>query len=88
MRRLVQEAMILKDDSAERAIRTRPEVIECYRMTGDADYLLRVVCADFVAFERFLLDRQNSTERLFPLARPPDYSLGGRPRGEKLRERQ
>lgn len=40
----------------ETAILTRPEVMECYLMTGDADYLLRVVCADLVAYERFLLD--------------------------------
>ena len=40
----------------ENAIRTRPEVMECYLMTGDADYLLRVVCADLAAYERFLLD--------------------------------
>jgi Lrp/AsnC family transcriptional regulator, leucine-responsive regulatory protein len=40
----------------ETAILTRPEVMECYLMTGDADYLLRVVCADLGAFERFLLD--------------------------------
>jgi len=40
----------------ERAILTRPEVMECYLMTGDADYLLRVVCADLAAYERFVLD--------------------------------
>lgn len=40
----------------ESAILTRPEVMECYLMTGDADYLLRVVCADLFAYERFLLD--------------------------------
>ena len=40
----------------ESAVRTRPEVMECYLMTGDADYLLRVVCADLAAYERFLLD--------------------------------
>jgi Lrp/AsnC family leucine-responsive transcriptional regulator len=40
----------------ERAILTRPEVMECYLMTGDADYLLRVVCSDLGAYERFLLD--------------------------------
>ena len=40
----------------EGAILTRPEVMECYLMTGDADYLLRVVCADLAAYERFLLD--------------------------------
>ena len=32
----------------------RPEVLECYLMTGDADYLLRVVVPDVEAYERFL----------------------------------
>lgn len=40
----------------ETAILQRPEVMECYLMTGDADYLLRVVTADLSAYERFLLD--------------------------------
>ena len=38
----------------ERAILDRPEVMECYLMTGDADYLLRVVVSDLTAYERFL----------------------------------
>ncbi len=40
----------------EKAILGRPEVLECYLMTGDSDYLLRVVCADLDAFERFLMN--------------------------------
>ena len=32
------------------------EVMECYLMTGDSDYLLRVVVADLSAYERFLMD--------------------------------
>jgi hypothetical protein len=40
----------------ERAIMARPEVLECYLMTGDADYLLRVVVPDVSAYERFLRD--------------------------------
>jgi len=40
----------------ERAIITRPEVMECYLMTGDSDYLLRVVAPDLEAFQRFLLE--------------------------------
>jgi DNA-binding Lrp family transcriptional regulator len=40
----------------EAAILTRPEVMECYLMTGDADYLLRVVTADLFAYERFLVE--------------------------------
>ena len=40
----------------EAAVRLRPEVMECYLMTGDADYHLRVVVADLPAYERFLMD--------------------------------
>lgn len=40
----------------ETAVRRRPEVMECYLMTGDADYLLRVVVADIQALERFILN--------------------------------
>ncbi len=38
----------------EERITARPEVMECYLMTGDADYLLRVVVADVTAYEQFL----------------------------------
>jgi len=40
----------------EAAVRQRPEVLECYLMTGEADYLLRVVVADLAAYERFLME--------------------------------
>jgi Lrp/AsnC family transcriptional regulator, leucine-responsive regulatory protein len=30
--------------------------MECYLMTGDADYLIRVVVPDIAALERFILD--------------------------------
>ena len=43
-------------DRFERAIRERPEVMECYLMTGDADYLLRVVVPDVQALEHFIVD--------------------------------
>ncbi len=36
----------------EEAAREIPEVMECYLMTGDHDYLLRVVVADTGDFER------------------------------------
>ena len=41
-------------ETFETAIQDRPEVMECYLMTGDADYLLRVVVSDLNAYERFL----------------------------------
>src|SRR5712691_6997300 len=40
----------------EQAIMQRAEVLECYLMTGDADYLLRVVVPDVSAYEHFLRD--------------------------------
>jgi len=36
----------------EEAVRDIPEVMECYLMTGEFDYLLRVVVADMADFER------------------------------------
>jgi DNA-binding Lrp family transcriptional regulator len=40
----------------QNAVRERPEVMECYLMTGEADFLLRVVVPDLMAYERFLMD--------------------------------
>jgi len=40
----------------QEAIRDYPEVMECYLMTGDADYLIRVVVPDVQALERFIVD--------------------------------
>ena len=39
------------------AIAGWPEVMECYLMTGQFDYLLRVVCADLGAYEAFLREK-------------------------------
>lgn len=36
----------------EQAVREVPEVMECYLMTGEADFLLRVVASDAADFER------------------------------------
>jgi Lrp/AsnC family leucine-responsive transcriptional regulator len=36
----------------ETEVRRIPEVMECYLMTGDFDYLLRVIVADTADFER------------------------------------
>ena len=41
----------------ENAVQQYPEVMECYLMTGDADYLLRVVVPNLDAYHKFLLDR-------------------------------
>ncbi|MDH3533408.1 MAG: Lrp/AsnC family transcriptional regulator [Gammaproteobacteria bacterium] len=40
----------------EEAVRDIPEVMECYLMTGEFDYLLRVVVSDMADFERLHRD--------------------------------
>ncbi|MES0032522.1 Lrp/AsnC family transcriptional regulator [Mesorhizobium sp. M0040] len=56
------------------AIARWPEVVDCYLMTGQRDYLLRVVVRDLHAYERFLkekltrLDGVSSIESSFALA--------------------
>lgn len=39
----------------EAKIQTLPEVVDCWLMTGNHDYLLRVVTRDIEDFERFLV---------------------------------
>ena len=41
----------------ERRIVEHDEVMECYLMTGDSDYLIRVALADIAALERFILNQ-------------------------------
>lgn len=50
----------------EGAVRDIPEVMECYLMTGEFDYLLRVVVADMADFERL---HRDSLTRLPGVAR-------------------
>lgn len=38
----------------EEAIRRAPEVVECYMLMGDVDFLLRVLTRDVHSYERFL----------------------------------
>lgn len=61
-------------DRFAEAVSRWPEVMECYLMTGQFDYLLRVVCADLGAYEEFLrskltqLEGVGSIESSFSLA--------------------
>lgn len=41
----------------EKAIRKFPEILECYTISGDADYLLKVVATDLKSLSSFLTDR-------------------------------
>lgn len=44
-------------DRVRTAINQMPEVLECYHLTGDYDYLLKVVIRNRKDLERFLMDR-------------------------------
>ncbi len=49
-----------REDALERfskAVARWPEVVDCYLMTGQRDYLLRVVVSDLEAYEQFLNDK-------------------------------
>ena len=41
-------------EAFEQSVIGRPEVLECYLMTGDADYLMRVLVPDVDAYQRLL----------------------------------
>lgn len=60
-------------DRFARAVARWPEVVDCYLMTGQRDYLMRIVVCDLEAYERFLkqkltrLDGVASIETSFAL---------------------
>jgi len=49
----VESALVNFEDAMNRY----SEVMECYLMTGDSDYLIRVVVEDVQALERFIVDQ-------------------------------
>lgn len=59
----------------EKAVEVLPEVVDCWLMTGNQDYLLRVVIAGLPEFEKFLVGGLTkipgvaSIESSFPLRR-------------------
>ena len=44
-------------DRFARAVAQWPEVLDCYLMTGQRDFLLRIVVGDLASYERFLKDK-------------------------------
>ena len=61
-------------DAFGAAIGLWPEVMECYLMTGQFDFLLRVVCADLEAYEQFLRERLTQVEGVASIE--SSFSLG------------
>ncbi|MFL9924188.1 Lrp/AsnC family transcriptional regulator [Herbaspirillum lusitanum] len=43
--------------TVEKAIRQFPEILECYTISGDFDYLLKVAATDLKSLSAFLTDR-------------------------------
>ncbi len=43
-------------DAFRASVQAWPEVVDCAALTGDSDYLLRVLVADMAAYRRFVMD--------------------------------
>lgn len=43
-------------EAFERAAREHPNIVQCYTMSGDQDYVLRIVVGSVKAFERLIKD--------------------------------
>ena len=41
-------------EAFEQAVRARPEIVDCYSMSGEHDYQLRVLVRDVAHYEKFL----------------------------------
>jgi Lrp/AsnC family leucine-responsive transcriptional regulator len=74
-----------REDNLDRfaqAVARWPEVVDCYLMTGQRDYLLRVVVRDLEAYDQFL---KNKLTRLDGVASiETSFALGQIKRSEKL----
>lgn len=61
-------------DALAEAIGRWPEVMEAYLMTGQFDFLLRVVCADLESYEHFLREKLTQIEGVASIE--SSFSLG------------
>ena len=48
---------LAQSEAFENAAAALPEVIECFSVSGDADYLLRIVASDLPAFSELMMKR-------------------------------
>lgn len=69
-------------DRFEDAVSRWPEVLDCYLMTGQRDYLMRVVAADLEAYERFIKDKLTRLENISSIE--TSFALGQVKRSEVL----
>lgn len=69
-------------DRFEEAVSRWPEVLDCYLMTGQRDYLMRIVAADLEAYECFIKDRLTRLENIASIE--TSFALGQVKRSEVL----
>jgi Lrp/AsnC family leucine-responsive transcriptional regulator len=74
-----------REDNLDRfaqAVARWPEVVDCYLMTGQRDYLLRIVVRDLEAYEDFLKDKLTRLEGVASIE--TSFALGQIKRSEKF----
>ncbi|GAB0114223.1 transcriptional regulator [Acidisoma sp. C75] len=64
------------------AVARWPEVVDCYLMTGQRDYLMRIVVQDLEAYERFLKDKLTRLDGVASIE--TSFALGQVKRSEVL----
>jgi Lrp/AsnC family leucine-responsive transcriptional regulator len=69
-------------DRFAEAVSRWPEVVDCYLMTGQRDYLMRIVAADLEAYERFLKDKLTRLDNVSSIE--TSFALGQVKRAEVL----
>jgi Lrp/AsnC family leucine-responsive transcriptional regulator len=48
----------------EREVRKLDEVLECYHLSGDYDYLLKVLVKDMIAFREFMVEKLTKIDHI------------------------
>jgi len=51
-------------DNFIRKVKAVPEITECYIITGDADFLLKIVCKDIPTYEKLLFKTLSQIEEI------------------------
>lgn len=69
-------------DRFAEAVAGWPEVVDCYLMTGQRDYLMRIVAADLEAYERFIKDKLTRLDNVASIE--TSFALGQVKRSEVL----
>jgi len=64
----------------ERTISRAPEVVECHNITGTIEYLLRIECADLVAYKAFHSDVLGTVPQVVSIT---SYVVMGSPKDDR-----